>query len=126
MRNNHALRHRCPRCKKVRRFHDIPNNLGRRTSRVGWVLTDNVWVCGYCLDPEGTKQANKERKEKAKTLHKAFYRRQRIYRLVSQLEPELAQYVGAQKEKDFSHLFSEWLWIDEILSMLLDGAPEGK
>lgn len=51
----HALRKRCPRCHKLRRFYEPPGDQGgTRKPRVGWTKVDGQWVCnkGLCgIDP---------------------------------------------------------------------------
>lgn len=52
----HALRKRCPRCGKTRRFYEPPEDVkggdpsGARKSRVGWIKVEGRWVCnkGAC------------------------------------------------------------------------------
>lgn len=50
MANNHALRKRCPRCKKVRKFREPDGNHGGEfhPHRRPWVKADGVWICGWC------------------------------------------------------------------------------
>lgn len=47
---NHALRRRCPVCKKLRKFHEPNGRVGGEPHprRRPWKLVDNVWICGWC------------------------------------------------------------------------------
>jgi hypothetical protein len=51
-RGTHALRKRCPACKKLRRFFEPPGDVyqgGSRPSRKGWTkLADGRWICRFC------------------------------------------------------------------------------
>lgn len=48
----HALRKRCPACKKLRRFFEPPGDVyqgGSRASRRGWTKSaDERWICPFC------------------------------------------------------------------------------
>lgn len=47
----HALRKRCPQCKKLRRFYEPPMDQGgERLSRAKWAKVNNRWICIYCIE----------------------------------------------------------------------------
>ncbi len=126
MKNNHALRHRCPRCKKVRRFHDVPGDRGDpRATDAGWTLVDNVWVCGWCTDHEGTRRRAAE--------DRAYHREKRRKRRPTEKFQYLMRAYGPQDQHLQFHastrffeareVIGGWPWPDEQLSMALDGAP---
>lgn len=54
-----ALRRRCPRCKKLRKFCEPPGDVGGELHprRPRWKTVDNVWVCGWCVDRPGALKA---------------------------------------------------------------------
>jgi hypothetical protein len=64
MRNNKALRHRCPVCKKLRRFYEPSTGQGGEAGgskkpgqRAGWTKdADGRWVClkGKCAKEQKT------------------------------------------------------------------------
>lgn len=47
----HALRKRCPACKKLRRFYEPPGDQGGDRpgrKRMGWTKQDGLWICARC------------------------------------------------------------------------------
>lgn len=58
-RGTHALRKRCPLCKKLRRFCDTPSDLGgTRDNRKGWHKIENRWCCPFCTSNLCTSNLN--------------------------------------------------------------------
>jgi len=50
LKGTHALRKRCPLCKKRRRFYEPPGDQGgnNRLPRAGWKKVNGQWICPYC------------------------------------------------------------------------------
>lgn len=56
MKGTHALRKRCPVCRKVRRFYEPPGDQGGdRPSRAGWRVIDGRWTCKTCVPAQGSR-----------------------------------------------------------------------
>jgi hypothetical protein len=70
-RGTHALRRRCPVCKKLRRFYEPPGGVRaatrgmskdglhmigakQRACRKGWKKVGGRWVCARCVPKEAT------------------------------------------------------------------------
>lgn len=49
---SHALRRRCPKCKKLRRFYEPPTDVGGKFGRAGthrgWAKVVGQWICVSC------------------------------------------------------------------------------
>jgi len=67
----HALRKRCPCCKKERKFREPDGNHGGEyhQRRPEWDKRNGKWVCGWCLhgNPKDSQAVRKLRAERLLT-----------------------------------------------------------
>lgn len=134
MSDTRALRKRCPRCKKVRRFCEPPGDRGgERPAYLLWVKeegpgTTSVWVCRWCTEPDALRADLAAERECRRRNRLRWRPRKRLQGVLDAAlwhhEDDYHLWHYAQgRLREVEETILDFPPDEDWISMLLDGAP---